>query len=77
MHQEVAESDDLIPSERVGLIVFCLTENRGTEYTTAELAEMVHLQHQSVWAMLCKLSRVLPIRQSRTGWSIQMDIYRD
>jgi hypothetical protein len=62
--------EDLLPTERVGMVVAWLYEHRGCEYTTATLAQFVGLQHHSTWLMLCKLSRVLPIRQSLTGWSV-------
>jgi hypothetical protein len=62
---------DTLPTERVGLIVWTLMDNRGQRFTTAELARLTHLQHNSVWAMLAKLSRVLPIRQSLDGWYVE------
>jgi hypothetical protein len=61
---------ETLPTERIGVIVYILTENKGTKYTTADLAQRVSLQHASMWKMLCKLSRVLPIVQEIDGWYI-------
>lgn len=60
--------NDTLPTERVGVVVYILTANRGVKFTTAFLAETVDLKHHSVWMMLCKLSRVLPIVQDIDGW---------
>lgn len=59
-----------LPTERVGMVVFILMENRGTKFTTAELAQAVSLQHRGMWRMLCKLSRKIPIVQDIDGWYI-------
>jgi len=61
---------DTLPTERAGMVVFTLMENRGKKFTTAYFAQATGLQHHSVWEMLCKLSRVLPIVQDLEGWRI-------
>lgn len=66
-----ADSDsDILPTERVGLVVYILMTNRGVKFTTADLARRVSLTHQGMWAMLAKLSRRLPICQDIDGWYI-------
>lgn len=61
---------DILPTERVGMVVFILMDNRGKKFTTADLARIVSLTHQGTWAMLAKLSRRLPICQDIDGWYI-------
>lgn len=61
---------DVLPTERVGIIVFILMDNRGKKFTTAELAGYVSLTHHGTWAMMAKLSRRLPICQDIDGWYI-------
>lgn len=63
-------SHDILPTERVGVVVWLLMDNRGKKFTTAELAQRVSLTHQGMWAMLAKLSRRLPICQDVDGWFI-------
>jgi hypothetical protein len=60
-----------LPTERVGMVVFILMDNRGKKFTTSYFAEKTGLQHHSAWEMLCKLSRVLPIIQDLDGWRIE------
>jgi hypothetical protein len=64
------DREDTLPTERIGMIVYILMANRGKKYTTAELAGIVGLQHHSMWYMMCKLSRKVPIVQEIDGWSI-------
>jgi len=59
---------DTLPTERVGVVVYILTTNRGRKFTTSYFAEKTGLRHHSAWEMLCKLSRVLPIVQDIDGW---------
>lgn len=61
---------DTLPTERVGIVVFLLMDNRGERFTTAELARAVSLQQGSIWLMLCKLSRKLPIIHEFDCWYI-------
>ena len=60
--------DDVLPTERVGIVVYLLMTNRGRRFRVAELAELVSLTNQGMWAMLAKLSRRLPIAQDSDGW---------
>jgi hypothetical protein len=62
---------ETLPTERVGVVVYTLMDNRGAKFTTAYFAEITGLRHHSVWEMLCKLSRVLPIVQDIDGWYIK------
>lgn len=64
------DNKDILPTERVGIVVYILMDNRGKKFTTAELALKVSLTHQGMWAMLAKLSRRLPICQDIDGWYI-------
>ena len=59
---------DTLPTERVGVVVYILSTNRGCKFTTGYFAEKTGLRHHSTWEMLCKLSRVLPIVQDIDGW---------
>jgi hypothetical protein len=61
---------DLLPTERIGLVVFLLMRHRGKKFTTAEIARSVGISHMGAWYMLEKLSRVLPISQEIDGWCI-------
>lgn len=62
-----------LPTERIGFLVWTLMDNRGKHFTTAELASLVGLRHNSVWAMMGKLSRVIPIHQTLQGWYIDIE----
>lgn len=62
---------ETLPTERTGIVVYTLMDNRGQKFTTAYFAELTGLQHHSAWEMLCKLSRVLPILQDLEGWWIE------
>jgi len=66
-----ADKHETLPTERVGIVVYTLMDNRGEKFTTAYFAQMIGLQHHSTWEMLCKLSRVLPIIQDLDGWRIE------
>lgn len=61
---------DTIPTERIGLVVYLLMDERGRKFTTQELAAAVSLQQGSMWLMLCKLSRKLPIVHEFDRWYI-------
>lgn len=67
--QEVVRIET-VTTERVGMVVYILLTNRGRRYKTGFLAAEIGLQQHSVWEMLCKLSRVLPIVQEVDGWVI-------
>lgn len=62
---------DTLPTERVGIVVYTLMRKRGKRYTTAQLAQLTGLRHGSMWAMLAKLSRTIPLHQEVDGWFIE------
>lgn len=62
---------ETLPTERTGMVVYTLMQYRGQKFTTAYFAELTGLKHHSTWVMLCKLSRLLPIRQDLEGWWIE------
>jgi hypothetical protein len=64
------ERDDTLPTERVGIVVCALMEERGKRFKTADLARLTGLRQRSMWAMLAKLSRSLPLAQDHDGWYI-------
>ncbi len=67
----IDEREETLPTERTGMVVYVLMENRGQKFTTAYFANLTGLQHNSVWTMLSKLSRVLPISRDMDGWYIE------
>lgn len=66
----MAVRKEMLPTERVALVVYLLADKPGRKFTTAELAKRVDINHGSMWAMLTKLSRRLPIVQDRDGWYV-------
>ncbi len=48
-------------TERVALVVFYLM--LGVALTTKEAARLAHISRQNAHAMLCRISRVVPIYQ--------------
>jgi len=61
---------ETVTTERVGIVVYILLTNKGRRYKTGYLAAEIGLQQHSVWEMLSKLSRVLPIVLEQDGWVI-------
>ena len=59
---------DTITTERVAIVVMALVRHPGRVYTTAEIAELAQMTHGGAWRMMTKISRVLPIGQTATGW---------
>jgi hypothetical protein len=55
----VEVDDELIPTERVGLVVWRLWHRRSL--TTVEIAELAGVTRAGAWTMMDKLSRKLPI----------------
>ena len=53
------EADDLLPTERIGLVAWALAI--GETLTTQQIAERTGLTYGGAWALMQKLSRVLPI----------------
>lgn len=53
------ETDEMIPTERVAIITYMLA--RGHRFTTMECGVIAGISRQGAWAMLNKISRVLPL----------------
>lgn len=62
----MCEVEELIPTERVALIVYGLTV--GGTVTTAQVAQMTGITHSGAWRMLNKLARVLPLAEEDGRW---------
>lgn len=58
----------MIPTERIGMVVLLLAENREQRYTTADIARYAEISHAGAWAMLSRLSRKLPLACDPDGW---------
>lgn len=56
------------PSERVALVVWALAHGDGL--TTRQVANMTGVKPRAAYAMMCAISRVLPIHQERYIWKI-------
>lgn len=70
MTPTIDDRGELLPTERIGIVMFILMDNRGQKFTTAKLAELADIKHSGVWKMLSKLSRKIPIIQEIDGWVI-------
>ncbi len=66
----MSDTDELITTERIGLVVYTLMRPRGRKHTTAKLSALAGIAHSSVWRMLDKLSRVIPVCRDVDGWFI-------
>jgi hypothetical protein len=70
-----ADTDELIPTERVAIIVYLLC--KGHSYTTMEAGMITGLRRKGAWAMLSKVSRVLPLagpdRTPGSNWHLLPD----
>jgi len=62
MPSELEIFDELLPTERVAIVVRLLFRE-GQALTSAEIAIRVGLTRRGAWRMMTKLSRVLPIYQ--------------
>ena len=62
------EAEDLIPTERVAIIVFALA--LGGTVTTAHVARETGITISGAWRMLNKLSRVLPLTEEDGRWYV-------
>jgi len=60
--------DELIPTERIGLVVWQLWHQRAL--TTVEIAELAGVTRAGAWAMMDKLSRKLPIVLTNGTWHV-------
>lgn len=60
--------DELIPTERVGLVVWRLWHRRSL--TTVEIAELAGVTRAGAWVMMDKLSRKLPIVLVDGTWRV-------
>lgn len=60
--------DELIPTERIGLVVWRLWHRRAL--TTVEIAELAGVTRAGAWAMMDKLSRKLPIVLVDGEWRV-------
>ena len=58
-------------TERVGRAVALL--HAGGAWPTRRLAERLGLSHAGTWAMLARLSRVLPLTLEADGWRLLGD----
>ena len=62
---------DTTTTERVGRAVALLSA--GGAWPTRQLAERIGLSHAGTWAMLARLSRVLPLTLEADGWRLVGD----
>ena len=53
------KADDLVSTERVGLIAWALA--KGEQLTTRQIADKVGIGYAGAWILMQKLCRVLPI----------------
>lgn len=61
----MVQESELIPTERVAIVVWRLRD--GESLSTAEVALAVGLTNSGAWRLLQKLSRVLPVYQTDSG----------
>lgn len=60
------------PSERVAVVVWALAQ--GQRLTTRQVARLTGMSMRSAYALLCRISRVLPICQDDNwAWSLLQD----
>ena len=55
-------------SERVAVVVWSLAH--GARLTTRQVAELTGVKQQTAYAMMCAISRVLPLYQEKNVWQI-------
>jgi len=67
----IDEGDDLIPTERIAFVAWFLTYYRPQKFTTAQLAEMVDMEHNGMWKLLNKAQRKIPLLRDIDGWWIE------
>ena len=71
MAVEAQAQEDYITTERVAIVVHPLT--LGRKFTTKEVAALTGISRQNAWAMLCKISRVLPLCYEDGYWVMYMN----
>ena len=60
--------DDLTPTERAALVMYLLLQRK---LTTSQVARRVAVTRQGAWALLTRISRVVPIRRNEYGeWEV-------
>ena len=57
------------PEERIAIVVWHLAH--GDSFRTSDISAMTGLSRQGAYAMMCKVSRILPVYQSDDGnWQV-------
>jgi len=60
---------DQTPEERAALVTWYLSH--GDAFRTSEVCRMTGLTRQGAYRLLCKLSRVIPVYQDKSGvWQV-------
>ena len=57
---------DYTPQEKAALITWHLAQGEGMR--TVDVAVLVGIARQNAWALMCRLSRVIPIYQDPDGF---------
>lgn len=65
---QIIQASELLPTERAAIITATLV--RGGTVTIAEVAELAQCTKRNAWALLCKISRVLPVANDNGLWFI-------
>ena len=56
-----------VPTERVAIIVFLLC--KGRKFTTTEVAELCGVTRRGAYAIMARISRVLPLTLENGEWA--------
>ena len=62
---------ELNTTQRIAFVVFSIMI--GESFTSAELAERLDMSRQGAWAMMTKLSLILPIYQNDDNVWVKVD----
>ena len=62
---------ELNTTQRIAYVVFSIMT--GESFTSAELAEQLDMSRQGAWAMMTKLSLILPIYQNDDNVWVKVD----
>lgn len=65
MSDGMAPENELIPTERIAIVTYMLA--KGHKLTTLEAGVIAGISRQGAWAMLSKISRVLPLAGPDNG----------